>query len=114
MKLLLLLLMYKILLDDGEAYRVIKPNNDSIFISKRDASSTPSHSRISQNCSLVNLLANITSNVTIYISTDMMLSSVIQLTHLRNIAITGYNNPTVQCGCNGGLYFVRILSQCYN
>ena len=110
MKLLLLLLMYKILFDDSEAHRVIKPNNDSIFTSKRDASSTPSYSCISQNCSLVNLLANFTSDVTIHITTDMMLSSVMQLTHLRNIAIIGYNNPTVQCGYSGGLYFVS----CHN
>ena len=36
----------------------------------------------------------------------MALSSVIQLTHLKNIAIIGYNNPTVQCGYSGGLHFV--------
>ena len=56
------------------------------------------------------LLVNLTDNTTIYITTDMVLSSVTQLTHLKNIAIIGYNNPTVQCGYSGGLHFVS----CHN
>ena len=40
----------------------------------------------------------------------MMLSSVVRLTHVQNIAIIGCNNPTVQCGYNGGLQFVS----CHN
>ena len=77
------------------------------------ASSNHLHNSDSGNCSyhsFVNMLANFTSDVTIYITTDMALSSVIQLTHLKNIAIIGYNNPTVQCGYSGGLHFVS----CHN
>ena len=32
------------------------------------------------------------------------------MTHLKNIPIIGYNNPTVQCGYSGGLHFVS----CHN
>ena len=110
MKLLLLLLLYKILLKDSKAHKVIKLSNDNIFSSKRDATSSPLHSCISGDCSLINLLANLSSDVTIYITDDMVLSSVIQLTHLKNIAIIGYNSPTVQCGYSGGLHFVS----CHN
>ena len=104
--LLLLLLLHKILLRDSEAHGVIKLSNDQIFNSKRDTTSSPLHSCISGNCSLINLLANLSSDVTIYITNDMILSSVTQLTHLKNIAIIGHNNPTIQCGYSGGLYFV--------
>ena len=110
MKLLSLLLLHKILSKDSEAHRVIKPNNDKIFNSKRDATSSPFHSCTSKNCSLNHLLANLSSDVTIYITDEMVLSSVIQLTHLEDIAIIGYNVPTVQCGYSGGLHIVS----CHN
>ena len=97
-KLLPLLLLYIILFKDSEAHRVIKFSNDNIFSSKRDVTSGLFHSCISKNCSLNNLLANFSSDVTIYITNDMVLASVLQLTHLKNIAIIGYNSPTVQCG----------------
>ena len=66
-----------------------------------------------KNCSyssFADLLANITSGAKICLTTDMVLSLVIQLTHLKNISIIGYNNPTVQCGYSGGLHFVS----CHN
>ena len=68
---------------------------------------------IYKNCSyssFADLLANITSGDKICITIDMVLSSVIHLTDLKNISIIGYNNPTVQCGYSGGLHFVS----CHN
>ena len=111
--LLLLLLTGVIVFKDIRAHRVIKFSNDSIFTNKRNAASNQHHSHQPGNCSngcLANLFANFTSDVTINITTDMALSSVIQLTHLKNIAVIGYNNPTVQCGSSGGLHFVS----CHN
>ena len=64
---------------------------------------------ISENFSVysfVDLFVNITSSFIINITDDMLLCSVIQLAHLKNITIIGYNNPTVQCGYSGGLQFV--------
>ena len=61
------------------------------------------------NCScpsLYNALANLTSNVLINITTDVVLSSVIPLADLTNITITGHNNPIVNCNNSGGLHFV--------
>ena len=107
---LLLILIGVILLKDIRAHRV---SNDNIFTRKRNAASNQNHNCLfgnSSHCSLVNLLANFTNNVTIYITTDMVLSSVIHTAHLKNIAIIGYNNPTVQCGYSGGLHFVS----CHN
>ena len=89
-------------------------SNDDISTSRETDSSIGLHSCISENCascySFVDLLDNFTSDGTIYITMDMVLSSVIQLTHLKNIAIIGYNNPTVQFGYGGGLQFVH----CHN
>ena len=61
------------------------------------------------NCyyrSLVQALNNLTSNVLINITTDVMLSSIIPLVDLANITITGHNNPTVKCNEYGGLRFI--------
>ena len=112
--LLLLLLLGIIVSKSVQIHRVIKFSNNGLITNKRDAtSSNHLHNCDSGNCSyhsFVNMLANFTSDVTTYITTDMVLSSVIQLTHLKNIAIIGYNNPTVQCGYSGGLHFVS----CHN
>ena len=65
------------------------------------------------NCtcpSLYNALVNLNSNVLINITTDVELSSIIPLVDLTNIAITGHNNPTVNCNDSGGLHFIS----CYN
>ena len=88
-----------------------KTRNDIIFNSYR-IDSTSSHCCISASCPclVVDFLVNVTSNVSIYLTTNVELSSAIQLTHLKNIAIIGYNNPTVQCGYSGGLHFVS----CHN
>ena len=60
--------------------------------------------------SLHNALANLTSNVMISISVDVVLFSIIPLVDLANITITGYNNPTVSCNNSGGLHFIS----CHN
>ena len=92
---------------------MIKSDDDNISTSRAD-SSNGLHRCISENCSscysFVDLLDDFTSDGTIYITMDMVLSSVIQLTHLKNIAIIGYNNPAVQFGYSGGLQFVH----CHN
>ena len=65
------------------------------------------------NCSCPSLykaLINLNSNVLINITTDVELSSIIQLVDLANITITGHNNPTVNCHDSGGLHFIS----CYN
>ena len=56
--------------------------------------------------SLYNALTNLTSNVLINITTDVVLSSIIPLIDLANITITGHNNPTVYCNNSGGLHFI--------
>ena len=61
------------------------------------------------NCScpsLYSALVNLTSNVLINITTDMKLSSIVILSDLTNISISGYNNPTVYCTNSGGLHFI--------
>ena len=65
------------------------------------------------NCSctsLYNALANLSNNVLINITTDVELFVAIQIVGLSNIAITGHNNPTVNCNGSGRLHFIS----CYN
>jgi len=50
-------------------------------------------------------LANLTSNVLINITTDVMLSSIIEASDLENVSIIGHNNPTVNCKEIGGIHF---------
>ena len=50
-------------------------------------------------------LYNLTSNVLLNITTDVILSSLIKLFHLENISIIGHNNPTVNCKGVGGIQF---------
>ena len=60
------------------------------------------------NCSCNSLdhaLANLSSNVVINITTDMMLSSLINASNLVNVSIIGHNNPTVNCKRAGGIHF---------
>ena len=109
---LLLLLLGVIFFKDIRGHRVIKINYDNIFTS--EGIQSDSSQEVLKCCiygnhpcySFVDLLANMTDDVTIYITTDMVLSSVVRLTHLKNIAIIGQSNPTVQCGYDGGLHFV--------
>ena len=60
------------------------------------------------NCSCNSLdhaLANLTSNVLINITTDVMLFSLIITSNLENVSIIGQNNPTVYCARAGGMHF---------
>ena len=49
--------------------------------------------------------ANGSSNVIINITTDVVLSSVVQLMNINNITIVGHNNPAVKCNNTGALNF---------
>ena len=60
------------------------------------------------NCSCNSLdhtLANLSSNILINITTDVMLSSLIEKSDLYNVSIIGHNNPTVKCINGGGMHF---------
>ena len=50
--------------------------------------------------------ANFTSNIIINITTDVVLSSVMQLMDVNNISIIGHNDPTVDCNNTGALHFM--------
>ena len=50
-------------------------------------------------------LVNLTSNSQINITTDVMLLSFVSLVGLEDIAIIGYDNPTINCNNAGGIYF---------
>ena len=116
MKLVLVLLLDIILFKDIRPHRVVKISDD-ITVTSNGIDNPKSQdilqrraSKSSSFHSFVDLLVNVTSNVSMYVTTDMVLPSVIQLIHLENIAVIGYNNPTVQCGYSGGLHFVS----CHN
>ena len=57
------------------------------------------------SCNSLDTLANFTNNVLIYITADLMLSSLVKVLHLENVSIIGHNNPTVNCRNAGGLHF---------
>ena len=59
------------------------------------------------NCScnsLEHALANLTSNVLINITTEMTLSSLINVSNLVNVSIIGHNSPIVYCHRAGGIH----------
>ena len=60
--------------------------------------------------SLYHALANVTSNVLFNITTDVMLSSHIEVSDLQNISIIAHNAATVNCKHVGGIHF----SFCHN
>ena len=106
-----LLLLVVILSKYIRAHRVINTSDASICASNETGSAY--NQDMLQSCisgsypcyCFADLLVNVSSNATICVTTDMVLSSVMELTYLKNIAIIGYNNPTVQCGYSGGLHF---------
>ena len=49
-------------------------------------------------------LVNLSSNSQINITTDVMLLSFVSLVGLEDIAIIGYDNPTINCDNSGGIY----------
>ena len=59
------------------------------------------------NCSCSSFdqaLANLNSNGLINITTDVRLSSFIEVSHIENVTIIGHNNPTVSCKTFGGIH----------
>ena len=104
---LLLLLLGALYFKEIRVHRVV---NTSDYICGSYGIDSASGLLSNLSCySFADLLVNLTGNVTVYI-TDTELPSVVQLTHLKNIAVIGYNNPTLQCGYSGGLHFVS----CHN
>jgi len=60
------------------------------------------------NCSCNSLdiaLASLTSNVLIYITTDVTLSSLIKVADVLKFSIIRYNSLNVNCRNNGGMHF---------
>ena len=55
--------------------------------------------------SLDDALDNLTSNVLLNITTDVILSLIINLSNIENVSIIGHNNPTVSCKDVGGIHF---------
>ena len=65
------------------------------------------------NCTCNSLdyaLANLASNVLINITTDVMLSSIIEASNLYNVTIIGHNYPIITCRIVGALH----LNHCHN
>ena len=60
--------------------------------------------------SLDRALANLNNSFLINITTDTMLSSLIEISHLGNVSIIGHNNPTVNCKNVGGIH----VTFCHN
>ena len=51
-------------------------------------------------------LAYLDNNVLINITTDVMLSSFIKVSHLTNVSITGHNDPTIHCNNIGAVKLI--------
>ena len=51
-------------------------------------------------------LYNLTSNVLLNVTTDVMLTSYIKILNPENVLIIGHNNPTVNCKGVGGIHFI--------
>ena len=63
---------------------------------------------VHENCSYSSLdqcLANLTSNIMINITTDVLLSSLVKASNLSNVSIIGHNYSRVNCKSVGGLHF---------
>ena len=65
--------------------------------------------RYSDNCingsRCLHVLQNLSDHSVLNITCNVQLSSIIKLTNLTNITITGHNSPTIDCSNNGGLHF---------
>ena len=101
----------------GDSYRIL---NISELIS--DDGSTLSSSGdfkdlniccVDGNCtcnSLEYALVHLTSNVLINITSDVTLSSVVEVSNLQNVFIIVHNNPSVNCQSIGGMHLIA----CHN
>ena len=72
---------------------------------------TDQNHMIMDDNSLYHMLANLSSNALVNITTNMTLFTTVQLENLENISIIGHNKPTVECGNIGGQL---LLTYCYN
>ena len=50
-------------------------------------------------------ILNMSNNVLMILTVNVMLSSIVKLHYVNNFTIIGYNNPTINCNSKGGLYF---------
>ena len=96
------------LINDGEDDS--KCNGSSQSIPGTQDGSFANKSSSDNNCGkyqndLYHELINLTSNSQINIITDVMLLSFVSLVGLEDIAIIGYDNPTIHCNNTGGIYF---------
>ena len=95
-----------ILINDGEDDSKI--NGSSHSIPGTQDGSFANKSSSGNNCGENDFhheLVNLTSNSQINIITDVMLLSFVSLVGLEDIAIIGYDNPTINCNNAGGIYF---------
>ena len=99
--------------DDGEyngkcngSGQSIPGTQDGSFINKSNSDNNCDEYQSNFHDKLVNL----TSNNQINITTDVMLLSFVSLVGLEDIAIIGYDNPTINCNNNGGIYFENCIN----
>ena len=98
--------------DDYEYYTGKSNGSCQSMLSNQDkfnASSSDNNHNKYQNC-FHDELPNLTSNSQINIMASVMLASFISLEGLENVAIIGYDNPTINCNNSGGIYFKK----CHN
>ena len=92
-------------------FECIKGNQRIVHVSKAITTAEDDNSHVCcvyGNCTCTSLdhaLANLTSNVLINITTDVMLSSLIKRSDLQNVSIIGHNSPTMKCKI-GGIHFI--------
>ena len=93
---------------------VIEPFSDDEYTVTNSGNASGGHDRITLCCKYKNgsylsfddALHNLTSNVLLNVTTDVILTSHITISNLKNVLIIGHNNPTVNCKGVGGIYFI--------
>ena len=87
--------------------------SDKVFSGSGSGLNSPSQDHcINGNCSYSfdYLSEDLTDDSVINITCKMKLSSVITIVGVKNIAVTGYNNATVDCNDFGGLHFLSCTN----
>ena len=106
----LLLLLFSITGGEGITITVSEKGNhiqDSGDLILEDKSSSSCCSTGSCIChSFLQALIDLTSNVMVNITTDVVLSSIVPVAGIENIVIIGHNNPTINCNATGGMRFI--------
>ena len=114
------MLLSKILLAMILAVKYIDGNQKTIIVSENDFFTSGNDDNNETCCeygkcscnSLDQALANLTNNTMIYITTDVVLSSLVTASHLANVSIIGYSSPTVNCGGAGGGIHLTFCHNC--